>query len=391
MTTQPLSLASARHRKPGSRSHTFAKRARPRFQPAAERAISTDFKGRGPLGAEDDAARTESLDAIAEILPSAAVWKGSCPVTRLLLDRVDKLASARGDVLIEGESGSGKDLVAREIARRSARASEPFVAVDCAGLTASQVESELFGHAAGATSDGALARAGVFELARGGTVFLHEVAELPIDVQAKLLRVLTTREVRRQGENRARAIDVRVLAATNRQMEQEISAGRFREDLYFRLAGLRVEVPPLRERLEDVPVLIDMFLERLGQPERRAAFTERVLEELGNYHWPGNVRELGSFVERFVLLGDLEIPGASPKTRPGSEASAPLPNPQLSVPFREAKRKMLEHFERTYLTELLSASRGNVSSAARRAQVDRMYLHRLLRRYGIRRDEAAAE
>jgi DNA-binding NtrC family response regulator len=342
---------------------------------------------------DEDAARTEPLTAIVEILPSAAVWKGSCPVTRLLLDRVDKLASARGDVLIEGESGSGKDVIAREIARRSSRASEPFVAVDCAGLTPSQIESELFGHAAGAIAEGGLARAGLFEVARGGTVFLHEVAELPLDAQAKLLRVLTTREVRRQGENRARAIDVRVLAATNRRMEQEISTGRFREDLYFRLAGLRVEVPPLRERPEDVPVLIDMFLERIGRSDRRAAFSERVLEELGDYHWPGNVRELGSFVERFVLLGDLEIPGASARSRSSSEASAsvPLPTPQLSVPFREAKRKMLEHFERTYLTELLTASRGNVSSAARRAQVDRMYLHRLLRRYGIRRDEAAAE
>ena len=312
---------------------------------------------------------------------------GSAAVMRRMFDRIDRIAKAESvDVLIEGESGTGKELIAAEIVRRSPRAGKPFVIVDCGAMSPTLVESELFGHAKGAFTGADRPRAGAFEAAEGGTIFLDEIGELPLEMQPKLLRALANREVRRLGENQTRHVDVRVIAATNRRLEVEVNQGRFREDLYFRMSVLRVDVPPLRERLDDLPLLVGCFLEQLHATDKLPLFTAEVLEHMRSHAWPGNVRELRNYVEQFVILDERTI---QPRVTDSSHNQAfTAPEPDLEVPFRDAKEAVVDDFERRYLTKLLAATQGNVSRAARKAHLDRMYLHRLLQRHGIRRGAA---
>jgi DNA-binding NtrC family response regulator len=328
--------------------------------------------------------------------PSFGALYGASPVMSRLYQRIDRIARTTSDVLIEGESGTGKELIAAEVVRRSARADKPFVIVDCGAIAPTLMESELFGHAKGSFTGAHRNRVGAFEAAEGGTVFLDEIGELPLEMQPKLLRALAAREVRRTGENKSRTIDVRVIAATNRRLEAEVNQGHFREDLYFRLSVLRIDVPPLRERLDDLPLLVASFLERLGVAEKIGVFTEEVLDGMRRHGWPGNVRELRNYVERFVLFDDADLYAeaaaqATPKN--GGEAKAPAPVEEdptspIDLPFRVLKDQTIEQFERSYLTALLKWSGGNVSRAARKANVDRMYLHRLLQRHGLARSAA---
>jgi DNA-binding NtrC family response regulator len=206
-------------------------------------------------------------------------------------------------------------------------------------------------------------------------------------MQPKLLRALAAREVRRMGENQARKFDVRVVAATNRRLEGEINQGRFREDLYFRLCVLRVDVPPLRERLEDLPLLVGCFLEQLEATDKLALFTEEVIGQMRRHTWPGNVRELRNYVERFVIFDEGSLSSETAGAGPSSTAAPGAPEVDIQVPFRDAKDRTIAEFERAYLTSLLAWAQGNVSRAARKANLDRMYLHRLLQRHGIRRGE----
>jgi len=326
--------------------------------------------------------------------PAYGALYGVAPAMRRLFERLERIAKAPSDVLIEGESGTGKELIAAELVRRSGRADKPFIIVDCGAIAPNLVESELFGHARGAFTGAERARSGAFEGAEGGTVFLDEIGELPLEMQPKLLRALAAREVRRLGENETRRIDVRVIAATNRRLEGEVNRGKFREDLYFRLSVLRVDVPPLRERIEDLSLLIGAFLEQLGATEKLALFTPEVLEAMRQHAWPGNVRELRNYVERFAIF-DGPLPddpplGSTPPPPAGqTEPASTLPREDL--PFRQAKDRVIAEFERGYLTRAMAACRGNVSQAARKAGVDRMYLHRLLQRYGIRRGGSLSE
>jgi transcriptional regulator with GAF, ATPase, and Fis domain len=316
--------------------------------------------------------------------PSFGGLFGASPPMRRLFDLLRRVAKADANVLIEGESGTGKELIAAEIVRRGARASRPFVVVDCGAMARSLIESELFGHARGAFTGADQARVGAFEAADGGTVFLDEIGELPIDMQPKLLRVLETGEVRRIGENQLRKVDVRVIAATNRNLEREVNHGRFREDLFFRLSVVTLRVPPLRERLDDLPLLVGCFLAALGSSDKSHLFTPELYDEMSRHVWPGNVRELRNFVERTVVLEGSASPSGGDRARPSS------PPPPMSIdierPFREAKDSLIDAFERSYLTALLAWSDGNVSRAARKADIDRMYLHRLLQRHGLRRN-----
>jgi transcriptional regulator with GAF, ATPase, and Fis domain len=297
-----------------------------------------------------------------------------------VLDRVSK---SEANVLITGESGTGKELVASEIVSNGPRADKPFVVVDCGAISANLVESELFGHLRGSFTGADRDRVGAFEAADGGSVFLDEIGEMPIDLQPKLLRALEAREIRRVGDTRARKVDVRVVAATNRRLEREVNNGRFREDLFYRLSVLTVKVPPLRERIDDLPVLIDALLDAMDATDKRGLFTRTVLESLALYEWPGNVRELRNYVERAIVL---DAPNVIPKANAGvddtmaPEAAAPV---DLDVPFNTAKGQVVAEFERSYLAKLLAWSGGNVSRAARRAKMDRMNLHRLLQLYGI--------
>jgi DNA-binding NtrC family response regulator len=286
-------------------------------------------------------------------------------------------------VLLRGETGTGKDQAAEALHRTSSRRDQPFVVVDCGGLPASLLEAELFGHARGAFTGADRARVGAAEAAHRGTLFLDEIGELDLELQPILLRLLERREVQRIGESRPVPVDVRVIAATSRNLRREVNAGRFRSDLYYRLAVIEVVLPPLRERLEDLPLLVDCLLERAGAATHPAAAglrTPAFRARLARHDWPGNVRELRNYVESCLALADRAPPPGGEREPRG--AAAPGIDP--SLPFRAARDRWLRWFERRYLEELLERAGDNVSAAARAAGVDRVYFHRLLRRVGLR-------
>ena len=323
--------------------------------------------------------------------PSFGALYGASPMMARLFERLGRVARADSDVLIEGESGTGKELIAAEIVRRSPRADKPLIIVDCGAISRSLIESELFGHVKGSFTGADRHRTGAFEAANGGTVFLDEIGELPLEMQPKLLRALAAREIRRMGENQSRKVDVRVIAATNRHLEGEINQGRFREDLYFRLSVLRIDVPPLRERLEDLPLLIGRFLEELERTDKLHLFTDEVYREMKQHAWPGNVRELKNYVERFVVFDERDLYAGSRSEVADADLEAAEGDVDLDVTFRNAKDQIIMNFERNYLRALLGWAQGNVSRAARKANLDRMYLHRLLQRYGLRRGGSLAD
>ncbi len=333
-----------------------------------------------------------SATDVAPALSFGELYGTSLPMRRLY-DLLKRAARSDADVLIEGESGTGKELIATEIVRRSGRADKPLVIVDCGAISPNLIESELFGHVRGAFTGAVRDRMGAFESADGGTVFLDEIGELPLDMQPKLLRALAAREVRRIGDGKVRKIDVRVVAATNRRLEREVNSSRFREDLYYRLSVLTVRVPPLRERLDDLQLLIDSFLSALDATEKAHLFTPEVLGEMARYDWPGNVRELRNYVERKVVLegegtlGNGREPTSVPPVT-GPEEAAKI---DIELPFKDAKDHVIEAFERAYLTALFAWAEGNVSRAARKANLDRMYLHRLLQRHGLRKSGTLGE
>ena len=309
---------------------------------------------------------------------------------------LERVASSSSNVLIEGEAGAGKEMVATELVRRGPRARKPFVIVDCSTIAPARMEEELFGHAATATKS---ARIGAFEAAQGGTVFFDEVGELPLALQPKLLRVLEAHELRRVGETTPRKVDVRVVAATNRKLEREVNHARFREDLYHRLAVVRVRVPALRERLEDIELLVDAFLEGMQAKHAKHLFRGETLATMMRHEWPGNVRELRNYVERTLAFQDAS--GASP-AEPASgsvprvanpraarvEWQPPLPREEgaslVDARFKNAKERVVAEFELSYVTQLLDWAEGNVSRAARKAGMDRMNLYRMIQRYGLR-------
>ena len=305
---------------------------------------------------------------------------GKSVAMQRLFALVERVAPTEIDVLVHGESGTGKELVATEIVQRSARADGPVIVVDCGSISPSLVESELFGHVRGAFTGADRDREGAFEAADGGTLFLDEIGELPLELQPKLLRALEAREVRRVGTSKMRRIDVRVIAATHRDLEREVNRGRFREDLYYRLAKVAVQVPALRERTTDIPLLVEAFVSSMSRNDHMARlFSPDVLREMQEHDWPGNVRELKNYVERSVVLDDAPSPIRKSGTmRAFSEADV------ADVPFRLAKESAISAFERSYLGPLLERCSGNVSQAARAAKMDRMYLHQLAQKHGFR-------
>jgi DNA-binding NtrC family response regulator len=311
---------------------------------------------------------------------------GKSQAMRRLFALIERVAASDSTVLIEGESGSGKELVATEIVRAGARADKPLVIVDCGAISPSLFESILFGHCRGAFTGADRDRVGSFEAASGGTLFLDEIGEMPLEMQPKLLRALQSREVCRVGETKPRPVNVRILAATNRRLEREVNHGTFREDLFFRLAVITVRVPPLRERLDDIELLVPAILESLGVPQSSALFDAKAMAQMAAHDWPGNVRELRNFVERAVVLDttvDAIAHDAQPAEEPGQSGQV-VASIDLDVPLRTAKENLVASFEKKYLAALLDWSRGNVSRAARRAAMDRINLHRLIQRYGLR-------
>jgi transcriptional regulator with GAF, ATPase, and Fis domain len=303
---------------------------------------------------------------------------------RALAAQVARLAAGDATVLVTGETGTGKELVAEALHTGGPRAERPLVVVDCGALPGGLVESELFGHERGAFTGAVAAQAGAFERAGGGTVFLDEIGELPLDLQPKLLRAIEAREVRRLGGGKPLTFDARIVAATHRDLAREVQRGRFREDLYWRLAVVTLEVPPLRDRLDDLPQLAVHLLGEMGV-DPAACLTVEALGALAAHDWPGNVRELRNTLERAAALAEPVRPSAGPRAAGGSSPAAQAAV-DLEVPLRIGKQRAIESFERRYLTALLEECGGNVSEAARRAGMDRMSIHRMIERLGLRGD-----
>ncbi len=318
---------------------------------------------------------------------------------------IDGVASATSTVLILGESGTGKELVARAIHQHSGRASKPFVPVNCAAIPKDLVESELFGHVRGAFTGAQAARAGLFETANGGTIFLDEVGDLPIAAQVKLLRTLQEGEVKRVGSDETKSVDVRVLAATNVDLKSKIERGEFRRDLYYRLHVIAINLPPLREREDDVVLLASHFMRKLALRMERAPkrLGDSAVRALRAYSWPGNVRELEHAIEHAFVLsqGDVvearDLPIRSmvdvaiapqivpfitmPSVEPHESARhEPSSDDTYALPYAEAKKRALADFDVAYVREQLKRSNGNVSDAARRSGLDRSNFRRVMRR-----------
>jgi DNA-binding NtrC family response regulator len=297
---------------------------------------------------------------------------GDGPAMRALFALLEQAAASDATVLLDGESGTGKEVLAEALHRASPRRGRAFVVVDCGALAPGLVDSELFGHEKGAFTGADRARAGALEEADGGTLFLDEIGELPPEQQVKLLRAIEAREVRRLGATRPRAIDVRIVAATHRNLPRLVAAGGFRADLYYRLAVVKAHVPPLRERPEDILPLARAFaLELRPGIDAAAPFSDSIAAALAAHRWPGNVRELRNVVQRLTLVGEL-----------ATELRTPAPLPE----YDRARRQALDDFEREYCRALLSQVGDNVSRAAATAGLSRQMLHKLLRKHGLRGD-----
>jgi len=304
---------------------------------------------------------------------------GRSPAMRAVYAQLERATAADATVLLLGETGTGKELAARAIHEQGARGG-PYVVIDCGALPPGLIDAELYGYERGAFTGAHASRPGAFELASGGTVFLDEIGELPADLQPKLLRVLEAREVQRIGSERPVPVDVRIIAATNRDLRGEVNAGRFRADLFYRLAVLEIRLPPLREHVDDIPQLVDAFLEateREGAPEAARLRDPAVRAELARHRWPGNVRELRNHVERALT---------APIPDPGNAGTGWEPPPQLDIAEKLGlvREQWVRYVERRYIVEMLEKHHGNVSAAARAAGLDRAHFYRIMAACGLR-------
>jgi DNA-binding NtrC family response regulator len=309
---------------------------------------------------------------------------GGSVAMRQLFDMINRFAQSDATVLIQGETGAGKEGVADAIHQCSPRRDGPFVVLDCSAIPEQLFEDQIFGHEQGAFTGAGRATIGVFEAAHGGTLFLDEIGELPLDVQSKLLRAVETRKVRRIGSTKVIASDVRIIAATNRDLATEVNRGTFRSDLFYRLSVAKLSVPALRERREDIPLLVEHFLRQLvathGDPRLPDDFAARAQR----HAWPGNVRELRNAVERAVLLPNHPTLGfEAPPKKEGQFGEV-----DIDVPFKVAKQKLVDEFDRKYLEQLLEAHDNNISAAARAAGIERMSIYKMIRRLGLDKTEA---
>jgi len=324
------------------------------------------------LGAHDVAIPLAARDRFGKL-------QGRSIPMRAAFALLEAAAASTTTVLLQGESGTGKDLAAEAIHQESPRREGPFVIVDCGAIAAPLLEAELFGHEAGAFTGAVGERIGAFEAAHGGTLFLDEIGELALELQPKLLRAIDRHEIQRIGSSQRITVDVRVVAATNRNLRREVNARRFRSDLFYRLAVLVVTLPPLRERASDIPGVVESLLADLGA--RGTPIGEQLVTvlvpELLRHGWPGNVRELRNYVETCLVWGEHRAP---------APASATQDAPAIDVgePLRAARERWARAFERRYLEQMLVVHGNNVSAAARAAGVDRVHLHRLLSRHGLR-------
>lgn len=323
--------------------------------------------------------------------------RGKSERMREVFALLERIAPSEATVLIQGDSGTGKELVAQAIHNASPRSKGPFTVFDCSAVSPELIESELFGHVKGAYTGANAARAGAFEQAHGGTLFIDELGALSLDLQPKLLRALEERQIRRVGGNKTIDTDVRIVAATNTRLREAVATGNFREDLYYRFAVITVDLPTLKERPDDIPMLVEHFIAELS--EQHATGTLNVsfqtMEKLKNYHWPGNVRELRNFIERAALLaasGEVDakwLPETSPQAlhpTPSSDMPDWLQDANISfeLPFKEAKAHVTEAMERAYWRHQLDLHDNNLSAAARSAGVHRKTAEYLVKKLGLR-------
>ena len=308
---------------------------------------------------------------------------GSTPAMQRLMAQIEKIADSEVPCLLMGESGTGKEVMARAVQSLSKRSKGPFVTVDCGAFAPNLVASELFGHEKGAFTGADRKHVGAFERAHGGVLFLDEIGELPLDLQPQLLGALERRRFRRLGGQEEVDVDVQLVSATNRDLRVEVNEGTFRLDLYYRLAVVVLRLPPLRERRDDIPVLVEHFLREAGhEGPPDDVVPNEVMTALKAHRWPGNARELRNWVEATVAMGEAsELFDAAPGgATPASAGDQEL----LAMPYKEARTRVLDDFERRYLERLIDRSKHNVSAAARQARMDRSYLLKLLQRHGLR-------
>lgn len=310
---------------------------------------------------------------------------GKAPRMRELFADLERIAPSEVTLLLEGETGTGKDLIAESLHAASQRRSGPFVVFDCGAVAPTMVESELFGHERGAFTGAHATHVGVFEQADGGTLFIDEIGELPLELQPKLLRALEKREIRRVGGRQTIGVDVRIIAATNRNLRVEVRENRFRQDLYFRIAAAHVAVPPLRDRMEDLELLVEYFLGMENPPRALSDVPVHVWEMFRNHRWPGNVRELRNAVQRLTVTPDrpLHDVHAYATTTPARSIEGLWQRDGQAVPLRVARREAGDDFERAYLEFVLTKSGGNVTRAAAIAEVSRQMMQKLMRKHGM--------
>ena len=342
--------------------------------------LEGDARAPSSRGERDEAKLAEPVPAIPGLVAESPAMRG-------VVQTVARLARSNVTVLLHGETGTGKEVIAHALHALSDRRDRPFEVVDCGSMAATLIASELFGHERGAFTGAHAERAGAFERAHGGTVFLDEIGELPLELQPMLLGVLERRRFKRVGGTRERNVDVRVVAATHRDLRNATNVGTFRADLYFRLAVARVVIPPLRERPEDIAPLVRRFAEQLSGDPGAQPFDALTLASLEAHPFSGNVRELRNVVESAVALGSLSLAqegiGAL-LTGEEQSSEAEGMRPASALPYREARARAIASFERVYLKQLLEGAGGNASEAARRAHMDRPYLLTLLRKHNLR-------
>jgi DNA-binding NtrC family response regulator len=328
---------------------------------------------------------------------------GRSEAMRSLFELLRKAAASEATVLIEGETGTGKEASAEGIHREGRRKKGPFVVIDCSAIPMHLMESELFGYERGAFTGAVMARPGAFEAASGGTILLDEIGELPLDLQPKILRALESRKIKRLGSTEYTRIDVRILAATNRSLHAEVAANRFRSDLYYRLAVVRIKLPPLRDRSDDIPILVENVIDHLGitgTPEAAALLDPAFLANLAEYRWSGNVRQLRNYIERCVALGNITPPLTDTILPPAVSSMPAIPTApaisgllappsreeefnELEMPFREAREAILNAFERRYLAAQLARNGNKVTAAARASGIARIAFYRLLWKHNM--------
>jgi DNA-binding NtrC family response regulator len=351
-----------------------------------------------PVNPEDLGVRLHRAIRISEILRRHAVYEehdrqayeanslvGASPAFEGVLRGISTAAQTRSTVLITGETGTGKGLIARAIHQQSQEQHRPFQVIDCTTVPEGMMESELFGHVRGAFTGAVSDKRGLIELANGGTVFFDEIGELPLPLQAKLLRVLEENEIRPVGGTRVRRVDMRFIAATNRNLEERVREGLFRKDLYYRLAVMQIAVPPLRQRREDIKVVARHLLGKLGREFGRASchFDEQALSVLTAYDWPGNVRELRNVIERAIMLAtDQTITEQALRALlPQSHAEISPDRALIALPYMDAKERAIEQFTKTYLQAKLSQHDGVITKAAESSGIPRQHFSLLMKRF----------